>query len=332
MRLSFEPVTLELRRPFKIAHGVSLTRRNVLVRVDAGVGEAAAVAYHGETAEGIAEYLSRIDLGALDDPCLLDDVLGALPPGSAAARAAIDIALHDLWGQALKQPLYRLFGLNPARIPPTSVTLAMDAPEVMAAAAASAREPILKIKLGAGDDAARVRSIRAATRATLRADANGGWTREQAEALLPLLAEHDFELVEQPLPAGDREGLAALMRLRPRPLVFADESIRSSADILAHRGLVDGVVVKLAKCGGIRAALRQIAVADGAGLGVMLGCMVETSVGVTAAAHLAPLVRYVDLDGPLLISNDPVRGVGYEDGRLKLPDGPGLGLCPKDSD
>ncbi len=332
MRLSFEPVTLNLRRPFNIAHGVSLTRRNVLVRIDAGIGEAAAVAYHGETAEGISSYLSRLDLGAFDDPCLIDDVLGSLPPGSAAARAAVDIALHDLWGQRLQQPLYRLFGLNPSRIPPTSLTIALDTPEAMAQAVASARESSLKIKLGAGDDEARIRGIRAATRATLRADANGGWTRQQAAKLLPVLAEHDFELVEQPLAAGDEDGLAALMRMRPRPLLFADESIRSSADILAHRGLVDGVVVKLAKCGGIREALRQIAVAHGAGLRVMLGCMVETSVAVTAAAHLAPLVQHVDLDGPLLISNDPLSGVRYDDGRLTLPDGPGLGLRPKDSE
>jgi L-alanine-DL-glutamate epimerase-like enolase superfamily enzyme len=332
MRLSFEVVTLELRRPFHIAHGVSLTRRNVLVRIDAGTGEAAAVAYHGETAEGIGAYLSRLELGAFDDPCLIDDVLGSLPPGSAAARAGVDIALHDLWGQLLKQPLYRLFGLNPRRIPPTSVTIALDTPEAMAAVAASAGAANLKIKLGAADDEARIRSVRAATRATLRADANGGWTREQAERLLPVLAEHDFELVEQPLAVGDCDGLAALMRLRSRPLVFADESILSSADILAHRGLVDGVVVKLAKCGGIREALRQIAVAHGAGLRVMLGCMVETSVAVTAAAHIAPLVQYVDLDGPLLISNDPLCGVRYEDGRLTLPNGPGLGLSPKDSE
>jgi len=331
MRLSFEPVTLDLRRPFNIAHGVSLTRRNVLVRLDAGIGEAAAVAYHGETAEGIVRYLSELDLGAFEDPCLIDDVLGSLPPGSAAARAAVDIALHDLWGQTLQQPLYRLFGLNPSAIPPTSVTIAIDTPQAMAEAAAAARESILKIKLGAAGDEARIRSIRAATRATLRADANGGWTREQAEKLLPVLAEHDFELVEQPLPAGDMDGLGALRRLRPRPLVFADESILASADILAHRGLVDGVVVKLAKCGGIRAALRQIAVAHGAGLRVMLGCMVETSVAVTAAAHIAPLVQHVDLDGPLLITNDPFGGVRYADGRLTLPDGPGLGLRPKDS-
>jgi L-alanine-DL-glutamate epimerase-like enolase superfamily enzyme len=332
MRLSFEPVTLTLRRPFNIAHGVSLTRRNVLVRLDAGIGEAAAVAYHGETAEGIGAYLSQLDLGAFDDPRLIDDVLASLPPGSAAARAAVDIALHDLWGQVLEQPLYRLFGLNPRKIPPTSVTIAMDAPDVMAEAAAGARESILKIKLGSGDDEARIRSVRAATRATLRADANGGWTLKQAERLLPVLADHDFELVEQPLPAGDREGLRALRRLSSRPQVFADESILSSADILAHRELVDGVVVKLAKCGGIRAALRQIAVAHGAGLRVMLGCMVETSVAVTAAAHIAALVEHIDLDGPLLISNDPLRGVSYEDGRLTLPDGPGLGLRPKDSE
>ncbi len=326
MRLSFEPITLNLRRPFHIAHGVSHTRRNVLVRLEGGVGEAAAVAYHGETAESIGAYLSALDLGNVDDPSALDDVLGSLPPGSAAARAAVDMALHDLWGQRLGQPLYRLLGLNPNRIPPTSFTIAIDTPEEMARAASSATESIVKIKLGSADDEARIRSVRNATRARLRADVNGGWTREQARRFLPLLKEFDVDIVEQPLPAADVEGLRELMSLRPRPQIFVDESIFTSADILAHRGSVDGVVVKLAKCGGIREAVRQIAVAGAAGMDVMLGCMVETSVAVTAAAHLAPLVQHVDLDGPLLIDNDPASGVRYMGGRLVLPAGPGLGL------
>ncbi|HTQ05696.1 MAG TPA: dipeptide epimerase [Polyangiaceae bacterium] len=330
MQLSFEPLTLKLRRPFNIAHGTSHTRQNVLVRIDGGIGEAAAVPYYGETADGIAAYLSALDFRAVADPFEIEDLVAALPPGSPAARAAVDIALHDLWGQALDQPLYRLFGLNPNRIPATSFTLAMDTPRAMAEAAAAASETSLKIKLGAGDDAARIASVRAATRAPLRADANGGWTREQALRLLPLLAEHGFELIEQPLPAGDVDGLRALAELRSRPPIFVDESIATSADIVAHRGLVDGVVVKLAKCGGIRAALRQIAVAAACDMDVMLGCMVESSVAVTAAAHLAPLAKYVDLDGPLLIDNDPLRGVEYRGGRLVLPAGPGLGLCSRD--
>jgi L-alanine-DL-glutamate epimerase-like enolase superfamily enzyme len=328
VKLHAEPVTLVLRRPFHIAQGVSETRSNVLVRLETGLGEAAAVPYYGETQAGILEYLRGLDLSEVRDPFQLEDVLGGLPPGSAAARAAIDIALHDLVGQLVGQPLYRLLGLNPARIPPSSITIAIDSPEVMAEQAAATAWPILKIKLGIAGDEARLHAIRGATDATLRADANGGWSRAEAAALLPLLAELRVELVEQPLPPGDLDGLRALAAIPTRPRIFADEGVRSIADIVAHAGVVDGVVIKLAKAGGIREALRQITVARGLGLDVMLGCMIESSVAVTAAAHLAPLAQYVDLDGPTLIQNDPARGVRYETGRLILPNGPGLGLEP----
>jgi L-alanine-DL-glutamate epimerase-like enolase superfamily enzyme len=328
MKLHAEPVTLVLRRPFHVAHGASDIRSNVLVRLESGLGEAAAVPYYGETQAGILEYLRGLDLAAVGDPFQIEEILGGLPAGSAAARAAIDIALHDHVGQLLGQPLYRLLGLNPARIPPSSITIAIDSPEAMAEQAAATGWPILKIKLGIAGDEARLRSIRGATDATLRADANGGWSRAEAAALLPLLAELGVELVEQPLPPGDLDGLRALFAMRTRPRIFVDEGVCSIADIVAHAGVVDGVVIKLAKAGGIREALRQITVARGLGLSVMLGCMIESSVAVTAAAHLAALAQYVDLDGPTLIQNDPVQGVRYDKGRLILPDRPGLGLEP----
>jgi len=315
---------------------VSETRDNVLVYVDAGVGEAAAVPYHGETPEGIIQYLRGIQLAHVADPLQLEDLIAALPTGSAAARAALDMALHDAWGQALGQPLYRLWGLNPARIPPSSFTIPLGPLEHLSERVREADGAILKLKLGGqadgarGDiDAERVSALRALSTAPLRVDVNGGWTRERAERLLPLLAELGVEFVEQPLPAGDREGLERLSRLRERPPIFVDESIKSSADVLAHRGLVEGVVIKLAKSGGIRGAREQIHLARALGLEVMLGCMIESSVAVTAAAHLAPLAQYVDLDGPLLIENDPFQGVHYERGRLRLPEGAGLGLSPR---
>jgi len=330
MLLSWQPITLDLVRPFNIAHGVSLTRHNVFVRIESGLGEAAAVSYHHETQAGIIEYLRSVELSAIDDPFELEDILAGLPKGSAAARAAIDMALHDLWGQRLGQPLYRLLGLNPARSPETSYTIAIDTPEAMAQVAASCDQPILKIKLGSEDDEARVRSVRQATKATIRVDANGAWSRERAQGLLPVLHEFGVELVEQPLPVADLDGLRELMRLKSRPRIFADESIRTASDILAHVGLVDGIVVKLAKCGGIREAVRQITLARALDMEVMIGCMIETSAAVTAAAHLAPLAQYADLDGPLLIQNDPVRGVQYQGARLILPSGPGLGLTRRE--
>jgi L-alanine-DL-glutamate epimerase-like enolase superfamily enzyme len=326
VRPLIEPLTLRLRQPFNIAHGVSTTRENVLVRIGAGVGEAAAVPYLGETRERIMLYLDTLDLPTSADPSALADTLDALPPGSAAARAAVDMALHDAFGQQLGQPLYRLFGLNPERIPPSSFTIPIGPPATMAEQARAATLPVIKLKLGGEGDEARLAAVRAATSLPLRADANAGWTLARAERMLPLLADHAVELIEQPLPAGDLDGLRVLSRLARRPAIFADEGIRSTADIVAHAGLVDGVVLKLAKCGGIRGTLRDIGVARALGLDVLLSCMIESSLAVTAAAHLAPLCQHVDLDGPLLVADDPFEGVLYEGGRLRLPNRPGLGV------
>jgi L-alanine-DL-glutamate epimerase-like enolase superfamily enzyme len=331
MQLSWESLTLDLKTPFRIAHGTSHQRHNVLVRLDEGIGEAPAVVYYGETQEVILEYLSRVpDLG--DDPCDLDAVLSRLPSGSRAARSAIDIALHDLWGKRLGQPLYRLLGLNPEALPLTSFTIAMDEPSEMARRAKESGYPIIKIKLGGGRDEEIVSSIRKVTDATLRVDANAGWSREEAARLIPRLAEQGLELVEQPLAAEDVEGLCRLRkRMQAEGVkvpILADESVHTSRDVAHLAGAVDGVVIKLMKTKGIREALRAIHTARALDMQVMLSCMVETSVGVTAAAHLAPLCDYVDLDGPLLIKNDPYRGLRYQGARMLLPEGPGLGVEP----
>lgn len=327
--LTYQPITLNLRTPFRIAHGVSEQRHNVIVRLDDALGEAAAVAYHGETPSKIMDYLAAAADRVGADPFALEDTLNALPAGSQAARAAIDMALHDCWGKALGQPLYRLFGLNPDRLPPTSFTIAMDEPAVMAQRAREANLPILKIKLGSGDDEAMVRAIRSATTAKLRVDANAGWSREQAAQLIPRLAQYDLEFVEQPLPVGDVDGLRWLRAQKLGVPIFADESIKTARDVAAHAGAVDGVVIKLMKTGGLREAWRAIATARALDMQVMIGCMVETSIGVTAAAHLAALCDYADLDGPLLISNDPYAGVRYDGARLILPAQPGLGIVDR---
>lgn len=327
--LTYQPITLNLRTPFRIAHGVSEQRHNVIVRLDDALGEAAAVAYHGETPAKIMDYLAAAADRVGADPFALEDTLNALPAGSQAARAAIDMALHDRWGKALGQPLYRLFGLNPDRLPPTSFTIAMDEPAVMAQRAREANLPILKIKLGSGDDEAMVRAIRSATTAKLRVDANAGWSREQAAQLIPRLAQYDLEFVEQPLPVGDVDGLRWLRAQKLGVPIFADESIKTARDVAAHAGAVDGVVIKLMKTGGLREAWRAIATARALDMQVMIGCMVETSIGVTAAAHLAALCDYADLDGPLLISNDPYAGVRYDGARLILPAQPGLGIVDR---
>jgi L-alanine-DL-glutamate epimerase-like enolase superfamily enzyme len=337
MRLRFQTVALELRTTFTTAHGASDVRENVIVRVEhdgaVGLGEAAGLRYHGESPAGIDAYLGQA-AAALEplEPSEPASVLDRLPSGSLAARAAVDIALHDLWGQRQGQPLWRLFGVRDEQAPLTSFTIGIDAPERIAERArAAAAMPILKLKLGGpgrtdDDDEVTVAAVRAAAPdATIRVDINGGWTREQAARLIPRLDRHRIELVEQPLATDDIEGLRWL-RERVGVPIFADESARTADDVTALRGAVDGVVVKLMKCGGLHAARGAVAAARRQGMAVMIGCMIESSVGVTAAAHLAPLCQLADLDGPLLIRNDPFRGLGYDGARLELPDTPGLGV------
>ncbi|HCM25942.1 MAG TPA: dipeptide epimerase [Treponema sp.] len=333
MKLSWEPLTLDLKVPFRVAHGASDRRFNVLVRLDdgsdEGLGEAAAVPYYGESREGIVAYLETVgDPG--DDPFDLDGVLARRPPGSRAARAAIDGALHDLWGKRLGQPLHRLWGLSPASLPSTSFTIGLDEPGAMAARAKASGHPILKIKLGSERDEEIIAAVRRATPAILRVDANAGWSRERALRLLPLLADCGVELVEQPLAADDAEGYfwlrGKMHAMKLAVPIFADESVKDSRDVAALAGALDGVVVKTMKSEGLREALRMIHTARAFDLKIMLSCMVESSVGVTAAAQLAPLCDYADLDGPLLIRNDRWEGLRYEGAKLVLPEGPGAGL------
>lgn len=329
MKLHWEPITLDLKTTFRVAHGASDRRHNVLVYLEDGVGEAAAVPYYGETQEGIIEYLKSVpDLG--DDPFDIDAVLSRRPAGSRAARSAIDVALHDLWGKKLGQPLYKLFGLNPNNLPLTSFTIGIDEPEVMAEQAKSSNYPIIKIKLGSDRDEAIVAAIRKATDARLLVDVNAGWTRERALQIIPRLAAYDLDLIEQPLAVDDVDGYFWLgEKLRAQKVkvpIFADETAKTSHDAVKLSGAVDGVVVKTMKSEGLREALRMIHAARAHDMQIMLGCFIESSVGVTAAAHLAPLCDYADLDGPLLVRNDPYRGLKYEGAKLTLPNRPGLGV------
>lgn len=335
MDLHFEPITLTLKTPFRIAHGTSVARHNVLVRLDDGQhegwGEAAPVQQHHETQQGVLDYLSALP-PLTGEAFLLEDTLAGLPPGSQAARAAVDIALHDLVGRKIGQPLYRLFGLNPARAPETSFTLSIGTvDEVQEKAQTAAREfSILKLKLG--KDQAHslelVRAVRAATDARLIADANCAWTEGQALELIPALADLGLELIEQPLPEEDLDGLRRVREASPIP-VFADEPVRTARDIPRLASCVDGVNIKVMKAGGLREAQRMVAVARAHNLQVMIGCMVETSIGITAAAHLASLADWVDLDGTLYLTDDPFSGMCIERGRLIMPDGPGLGIVPR---
>ena len=335
MNLTASPLTLRLKNTFRVAHGASDQRHNVLARLEhhglIGYGEAAAVPYYGDTQENLITYLNNLPpLG--NNPYALEETLNALPEGPRAAQAAVDIALHDLWGKFLKQPLYRLFGLTPAPLPPTSFTISIDTPEAMARTARESGYPVLKVKLGPQDPEGAIAAIRSATNARLRVDANAGWTPQQAIDLIPRLQKYDLEFIEQPLPANDVESYrwlrAGLKQKGVQLEIFADESVKTAADVAQYASAIDGVVVKLMKTGGLREALRTIHTARAHGMKLMLSCMVESSVGVTAAAHLAPLCDYLDLDGPLLVADDPFTGLKYDGATLTLPDGPGLGVTP----
>jgi len=329
VRLDWQTYTLELAHPFRIAHGTSLTRTAVFVNLEGGLGEAAVVDYHGERLEAVTAYLEAARDRLEGAPASLQERLARLPAGgSRAARAALEMALFDLWGRALGAPLWRLFGLDPDRAPPTSFTVAMGEPEEMAGLARAAKMPVLKLKLGSEGDLERLEAVRAARPdARIRVDANGGWTPEAARRLLPELTRLGVELLEQPLPPEDRAAYAGL-KGRGLPL-FADEPIKTVRDVVDWAPYVDGVVIKLAKSGGLAPARAMIATARGLGLQVMLGCMVETRLAVGAAAHLAPLADHADLDGPLLIKNDPFTGLDYDGARLRLPAEPGLGIRPR---
>ncbi|HXY67908.1 MAG TPA: dipeptide epimerase [Gemmatimonadales bacterium] len=337
LRLAYEVLEVRTRHPFTIARGTTEAYRRVWVRLtDAdgceGWGEADPSPYYGETAETVVAALHRLEPALPTDPFDLEGAEAALvraDPGDASARMAVSAALHDLVGKRLGVPLWKLWGLDPARAPLSSFTIGLAEPEVLRAKVREADAwPILKIKVGTPDDERVLRAVREVTDKPLRVDANAGWTPEQAIARLPLLEEMGVELIEQPVPPGDVAGLAAVHRASRIPIV-ADESCRVAADIPPLAGAVDGISIKLAKCGSLREALRMVAVARAHRLSVMVGCMVETSLGITAAAHLTPLLDVVDLDGAALLAQDPFTGASIDGGRIALPTAPGLGVTKR---
>ena len=250
-------------------------------------------------------------------------------PKNWSARAALSAALHDLVVKKLGQPLWRLWGLDPTRAPKSSFTIGLDTPEKMRAKVAEAAEyPILKIKLGTDHDEEILRTIRDATDKPIRVDANAGWTVARAKEMVPVLKEFGVEFLEQPLAPDDLDGLAEVRRTASQhelPVVV-DESCLVSADIPRLAGRVDGINIKLAKCGSLREALRMIATARAHNMLVMVGCMIETSLGITAAAHFTPLVDAADLDGAALTTDDPFVGASIDGGQIRLPTEPGLGV------
>ena len=337
MKLAHEIVVLRTTHPFIIARGGSSEYRVVRVTVTdddgaKGWGEAAPSKHYGETADTVvaalpayAAVLEGADAWSLE---ALEEGIARALRGNPSARAAVSAALHDLAGKRLGVPLYRMWGLDPAAAPPTSFTIgiAPDEDTLRARVREAAPYPILKIKLGTTWDERVIRVVRELEPTKmLRVDANAAWTPKRALAMIPLLHDLGVEFVEQPLPAQDVEGLRFVRERSVLPII-ADESCLVSTDIPALVGAVDGINIKLAKCGGLREALRMIATARAHSMLVMCGCMVESSLGITAAAHLAPLLDFADLDGAALVANDPYAGARIDGGRIAIPDRAGLGV------
>jgi L-Ala-D/L-Glu epimerase / N-acetyl-D-glutamate racemase len=334
LRLEAEVLELRTKHPFIIARGGQSEHRTVWVRlIDGdgleGWGEAAPTKFYGETADSVVAALKVYGSVLPDDPFNLEDAERNLElklGGNAAARSALSSALHDLVGKRLDSPVYRLWGLDPCKAPQSTFTIGLDTPERIKAKVREAEQfPILKVKLGTDRDLEILQAIREATDKEIRVDANCGWTVKRTLRMLPVLEEFGVTVLEQPLVPHDHEGLAAVTAQAEIP-VIADESCLTSVDIPPLVGKVDGINIKLAKCGGLREALRMIAVARAHGLMVMVGCMIESSLGITAAAHFTPLVDIVDLDGAELLADDPFSGARIDGGQVSLPSGPGLGV------
>jgi L-alanine-DL-glutamate epimerase-like enolase superfamily enzyme len=332
VEVSGRVVTLELAETFVISRSATDAHDVVVVELRhsgvSGFGEAAPVDRYGESVESGQAYVEEHAELLGEDPFALEDVLERLPAREFAARAALDAALHDLQGKLLGQPVWRLLGLRRAG-PPTSWTVWLGEPDDMARRAekALARFRRLKLKLGAGDgrDVERVRAVRAvAGDLPLQVDVNEGWSLDEALEALPQLAELGVEYCEQPLPAGDPGG-PELRARSPLP-IYVDEDCHTLADVAACAERAHGINVKLAKSGGMREAVRMVHAARALGLGCMLGCMVESGLGISAGAQVASLFDHVDLDGNLLLAHDPWPGVPFVDGLQLPPEEPGLGV------
>jgi L-alanine-DL-glutamate epimerase-like enolase superfamily enzyme len=333
MHINARPIDLQLSVPFRISREVQYTSSNAIIQINyreyTGYGEASPTEYYGESVETALACISLFAGNLGDDPFAIDDIMRRLEKIirlNPSAKAAVDMALYDLIGKSLAVPLYKLLGLNAKRTPRTSFTIGLDTPEEMVKKVLLAQDyPILKIKVGTKRDLEIIKAIREVTSAVIRVDANAGWTPKEAIRMINAMAPYNIEFVEQPVAAHDLKGLKLVRENVPLPII-ADESCVTVEDIPRIADCVDGINIKLMKCGGINRALKMIHTARAHNLRIMLGCMIESSLAITAAAHLSPLVDYADLDGNLLIDNDPYIGVTVEHGKLILPEEAGLGV------
>lgn len=333
MHARFYPYTLNLKHAFTVAVHSRTTTPVMIVEVEGdgivGYGEASMPPYLGESQESASAFLSKVDLQEHEYPFSLDEMLkdiDAIASGNHAAKAAIDIALHDWVGKKRGMAWHQIWQLDPVQTPVTSFTIGIDTEEVIRRKVNEAGQyRILKVKLGGGNDRKIIGTIREETDKPIRVDVNQGWKdKSYALKMIEWLASSNVELIEQPMPKEMVDGQAWLKERSPIPII-ADESVVRLSDVENAVGVYHGINIKLMKCTGMAEAYRMILLARELGLKVMLGCMTETSCAISAATQLSPLVDYADLDGAALIANDPFTGTTIVDGKLIMPDGPGIG-------
>lgn len=335
MHLSFEPYELKLKHVFTVSSFSRSTTPDVQVRIDydgyTGYGEASMPPYLGQTVESVCSFLKKVDLEQFPDPFCIDDILtyiDSLSDGDSAAKAAVDIALHDLVGKIIGAPWHRMLGLNPEKTPNTTYTIGIDTDEMvkLKTREVAGQFKILKVKLGTPRDREMIRAIREVSDLPIAVDVNQGWkNKKKALDEIFWLKEQGIVMVEQPMPKEMLDANAWLTERSPLP-TFADEAIQRLKDIPAIKGAYTGINIKLMKCTGMREAWKMMNYARAEGMRVMIGCMTETSCAIAAAAQLSPAVDFADLDGNLLIANDIFRGSTVVDGKITLNQLPGIGI------
>lgn len=336
MKIEARTYDLKLEVPFAIARGTTSSHGICVAQIEhhgvRGLGEASPSAYYGDSLEAARAAIEGAGSILGTDPFAVRTVVERLKrahPASPSGRAAVEAALYDIMGKLAGIPLYSFFGLSGRQPPATSLTVGVEDPALARSRIGILRTfPILKVKVGFGREEEVLALLAEETGSTLRVDANEGWQVDQAIEKIKAWEKYSIEFFEQPLPKEDKAGYREL-RKATNAVIFVDEGVASARDIPQWVGLVDGINVKLMKCGGLTEATDMIAVARACGLRVMLGCMVESALGITAAAHIASLVDFCDLDGNLLISNDPFDGVRADRGIIRVPELPGLGVTPR---
>ena len=336
MKLSFEPYELKLRHSFNLAKYSRTTTPDVQVKLEldgfVGYGEASMPPYLGESVDSVTSFLSKLDLSQFADPFRIEDIhdyMDSIAPDNRAAKASIDIALHYLLGKIMGQPWYKIWGLNPANAPDTSFTIGIDKADIVRKKVDEASPyNVLKVKMGLDNDKELVDIIREKTDRPICVDANQGWdSKEKALEMCYWLAERNCLFVEQPMAKEKIEETAWLRERSPLPII-ADEFLQRLPDVRRASQAYDGINIKLMKSTGMHEAYKMAVLAKALGMKVMLGCMTETSCAVTAAAQLSPMVDWADLDGNLLIANDKFDGIKIVNGKVTIPDRPGIGVLP----